>query len=67
MALLSAKAFDFRDGDALHTNGRQGFSHLIELERFDDCRYEFHIVHLSLLTGLQTPGSKPGFSNKFRR
>jgi hypothetical protein len=42
MALLASEAFDFSDSYALYTNAGQGFTHLIELERFNDGRYEFH-------------------------
>jgi hypothetical protein len=38
MALLSTEALDFGHGDALHADGAQGFSHLVELEGLDDGR-----------------------------
>src|ERR1051325_6901639 len=42
VALLPAKALYFRDGDALHADRGQRFADFVELEGFDDCRYEFH-------------------------
>jgi hypothetical protein len=43
VAFLPSEAFDFSDGNALHANAGQGFSHLVKLERFDNGRYEFHV------------------------
>jgi hypothetical protein len=43
---LAAEAFDFGDRDALNANAGEGFAHLIELERFDDGRDEFHVRFL---------------------
>jgi hypothetical protein len=39
---LAAEALDFGHGDALHANTGQRFAHFVQLERFDDGRYEFH-------------------------
>src|SRR5205807_6724344 len=42
VSLLAAKALHLGHRDALHADRRQGFAHLVELERLDDRRYEFH-------------------------
>src|SRR5450830_1214436 len=39
---LTPETFDFRDGDALHVDGRKRFTHFVELERLDDGGYQFH-------------------------
>src|SRR5471030_2744204 len=36
VALLTTKAFDFSDGDALHADFRQRLAHVIQFERLDD-------------------------------
>src|SRR3990167_1020860 len=36
VALLPTEAFHFSDGDALHADLRQGFAHVVQLERLDD-------------------------------
>ena len=46
MPFLAAEAFDFGDRDALDANAGEGLAHLIELERFDDGRDEFHVRFL---------------------
>src|SRR5690606_7276175 len=38
MAFLAAEALDFSDGQAVHADVGQGFAHLVQLERLDDCR-----------------------------
>src|SRR5262249_39672683 len=42
MALLPAKPLYLGHGDALHADAREGFAHLVQLERLDDCGYQFH-------------------------
>ena len=41
MAFLTAKAFDFGDGQACDANVRKRIAHFIEFERFDDGFYFF--------------------------
>lgn len=36
VALLTAEALDFGDGDALYANLRQRLAHVVQLERLDD-------------------------------
>jgi hypothetical protein len=38
MAFLASEAFDFGHRDALDANAGEGFTHLVELERFNDGR-----------------------------
>jgi hypothetical protein len=42
MALLPTEAFDFRDRDAGDADFVQRLSHVVELERLDDCSNQFH-------------------------
>src|ERR687895_504715 len=42
VALLAAEALDLGDGDSLHADRRERLSHLVELERLDDCGNQFH-------------------------
>ena len=44
VALLSAIAFDLGNGHALEAERGQRFAHLVELERFDDCTDQVHVV-----------------------
>src|SRR5207237_4157049 len=46
MALLPAEALDLGHGNPLYADGRQGLADLVELERFDDCGYQFHFSPL---------------------
>jgi hypothetical protein len=46
VTFLATEALDFGDRDALDANAGEGFAHLIELERFDDGRDEFHVRFL---------------------
>jgi hypothetical protein len=38
VAFLATEAFDLGHRNALYANTREGFTHLVELERFDDSR-----------------------------
>src|SRR5215470_4051801 len=40
--LLPAEALYFCNRDSLNTNRRQGLADLVELERLDNCGYQFH-------------------------
>src|SRR5262245_52212192 len=42
VALLPPEALDLGDRDPLHADARQRLAHLVELERLDDGRNEFH-------------------------
>ncbi len=42
VAFLTSEAFDFGHGDALHPNACEGFTHLVELEGFNNGANEFH-------------------------
>ena len=42
VAFLPAEALDLGDGDALHADGGEGFTHFVKLERLDDGGNEFH-------------------------
>src|SRR5688572_25782908 len=44
VALLPAKALHLRHRDSLHADRRERLAHLVELERLDDCGYQFHGV-----------------------
>jgi len=37
VAFLPSEALDFGDRDSLHANRGQGLTHLVKLERLDDC------------------------------
>ena len=56
MALLASEALDFGHRDALDAHAGQGFTHLIELERFNDCRYEFHVYTSTNYKGVADTG-----------
>ena len=43
VTFLAPEPLDLGDGDALHTDGREGFAHFIELERLNDGSDEFHV------------------------
>ena len=59
MALLPAKPFCFRDGDAFDADLVKRFLHLVELERLDD-RFEFfHGAKGILFPGAATAGQTP--------
>src|SRR5688500_2959360 len=47
VAFLPAEALHLRDGDSLHADRRERFSHLVELERLDDCGDQFHKLSVS--------------------
>jgi len=40
--LLPTEPLHLGDGDPLHADLRQGFTHVIELEGLDDCHNHFH-------------------------
>jgi hypothetical protein len=42
MAFLAAETFDFGNGDAGNPKAGEGFTHLVELEGFDDGGDKFH-------------------------
>src|SRR5687768_10387379 len=54
VAFLPAEALDLGDGDSLHADRRERFSHLVELERLDDCGDQFHTLSLRRFSSLKT-------------
>ena len=42
MSFLTAEPLDLGDGNALHANGGERFTHLVKLEWLDDGSNEFH-------------------------
>src|SRR5262249_41718006 len=61
LALLATEPLDLAHRQAGHADARQGIAHLVEFERLDDGRHEFH-GGSSCLRPLQWPKNWPGES-----
>src|SRR5262249_34167566 len=61
VALLPPESLHLGHCDALHADGREGIAHLVELERLDDCRDQFHFRSPRWrLMGTSTSRMRPG-------
>jgi len=54
MPLLATEALNLGHGDALYADPRQRLSHVVQLERFDDCSDQFHGYPLAFANLKQT-------------
>ena len=45
LPLLAAESLDLGGGQSLHAEVRQRLADIVQLERLDDCRNQFHLLH----------------------